>query len=255
LLSFVLVTVTRLTLVFLLLAASLLAQPPAPEKTRAQSYVTDLAGVVTPDWKQRIERLCAELDSKTQSQMAVVTIRSLEGEPIEDYANRWLRAWGVGRKTNKGALMLLVIQDKRMRLEVGYGLEPAIPDGFSGGLLRDMREPLGRSSYGEAIYGGVRTVARRIAQQAGVKLDESGAAPRPIRRRAADSSSWPVLLKILLFILFIGLMSGRYWFLGPLLGGGWSGSSGGGFGGGGGGGGFGGFGGGDSGGGGASSDW
>lgn len=248
------VKVISITVAVFLLAASLAAQPPAPEKIKAQGYVTDLANVVDAGWKQRIERLCAELDLKTQSQVAVVTISTLDGEPIEDYANRWLRAWGVGRKTNKGALMLLVIEDKRMRMEVGYGLEPVIPDGFAGEVMRGMREGLGRRSYGEAIFGGVNVVAQRIAQQANVKLDGSAAGVRRVRR-VPEPNSWPVLLKILFFILIIVVMSGRYWFLGPLIGGGWSSGGGGGFGGSGGGGGFGGFGGGDSGGGGASSDW
>src|SRR6185436_6154130 len=74
-------------------SAAILAQPPAPEKIRPKSYVTDAAGAVDGAWALRIESLCSELDKKTGAQLAVVTIRSLDGEPIEEYANRWLRAW------------------------------------------------------------------------------------------------------------------------------------------------------------------
>jgi uncharacterized protein len=237
----------------------ILAQPPAPEKIRPKSYVTDLAGVVDGVWNARIESLCSELDAKTHTQLAVVTIRSLEGEPIEEYANRWLRAWGIGRKENKGALLLLVIQDKKMRLEVGYGLEPVLPDGFSGSVLREMREPLRGSNYGEALYNGAHTVAERVASQAGVQLGAAPRAPSGSSRRSARSAPSPFLsfLPIIVIVLLILAARRRSRGGGGVVwygGGGFGGYDGGGSGGGGGSD-FGGFGGGDSGGGGASSDW
>ena len=79
----------------------------------------------------------------TGVQMALVTIPSLEGEPIEDVANTIARAWGVGQKgKNEGILLLLAIQDRRSRLEIGYGLEPILPDGLAGSVLREMRPAL-----------------------------------------------------------------------------------------------------------------
>jgi len=244
-----------LAVCLLLSGALLTAQIPAPEKIRPKGYLTDLAGAVDGPWALRIESLCSELDKKSGAQLAVVTIRTLEGEPIEEYANRWLRAWGIGRKENKGALLLLVIQDKRMRLEVGYGLEPVLPDGFAGSVLREMREPLARASYGEALYNGAHLVAERVAGQAGIGLE---AAPRPATRTSRRSSGlfslpfFPLLVIILLVIFALRRRSGG----GPFVF--WSGGGFGGYDSGGGGGGgsdFGGFGGGDSGGGGASSDW
>jgi uncharacterized protein len=75
--------------------------------------------------------------------MALVTIATLEGEPIEDVANTIFRAWGVGQKgKNEGILLLLSIGDRRSRLEVGYGLEPILPDGLAGSILREMRPAL-----------------------------------------------------------------------------------------------------------------
>ena len=243
--------------------ASLMAQPPAPEKIRPKAYLSDLAGAVDASWKPRIESLCSELDQKTGAQLAVVTIRSLEGEPIEEYANRWLRAWGIGRKENKGALLLLVIQDKRMRLEVGYGLEPVLPDGFAGSVLREMREPLRRASYGEALFRGANTVAARITNQMAAETNPSTPATPQSSGRSSSIPFLPALPVIVIILVIVALrrkLIGRG--SGPVI---WSS---GGFGGydsgssyssssdssssssd------FGGFGGGDSGGGGSSSDW
>lgn len=239
--------------------AALLAQPPAPEKIRPKGYLTDLAGVVDGAWKARIESLCSDLDKNAGAQLAVVTVRSLEGEPIEEYANRWLRAWGVGGKENKGALLLLSIQDKRMRLEVGYGLEPLLPDGFAGSVLREMREPLRRASYGEALFNGANTVVARITGQMAAELEPATPeepAPSKGNPVAFVLPFLPVLVIIMLIVAlrrkFVGGSSGAVWSSGGF--GGYdssssfdsssSSSSD-----------FGGFSGGDSGGGGASSDW
>src|SRR5260370_42600679 len=84
--------------------------------------------------------------------MALVNIPSAEGEPIEDVANTIFRAWGVGQKgKNEGILLLLAIGDRRNRIEVGYGLEPILPDGFVGSVLREMRPALREQRYGEAF--------------------------------------------------------------------------------------------------------
>ena len=200
--------------------------------------------------------------------MALVTIQSLNGEPVDDVANTIYRAWGVGKKgKDEGILLLLSISDRRDRLEVGYGLEPILPDGFDGEVLRAMRPALKQSQYGEAMRAAAATIGTRIAQAKGVTLDTS------LRRRIQPEPSgrsipWPLVvigIIVLLSLLrggggsFGGFLPGMV--LGSMMGRGgrWGGGSGGGFGGydsgGDSGGGFGGFGGGDSGGGGASSDW
>ena len=89
-----------------------------------------------PAAKAAIDRYCAALEQATGAQFAVVTVKSLEGDPIEDTANKLYREWGVGKKgSNEGLLLLLSIEDKKQRAEVGYGLEPIIPDGYAGGVL------------------------------------------------------------------------------------------------------------------------
>jgi uncharacterized protein len=235
---------------------------------KPQGYVSDFANVVRPESRAELERYCTQVEHATGAEMAIVTIDTLDGEPIEDVANNLYRQWGIGKKgKDEGLLLLLVVKDHRSRLEIGRGLEPYITDATSGTILREMRPSLKANNYGEALYSAAHTLGSRIAQAKGVTLDDASYRPRN-RRRAPMEIPWPVLIGgffLLIWLLRSGGRGGGGGFipgmiLGNLLGGGGSrdrgGSGGGGFGGyDSGGGGFGGFGGGDSGGGGASSDW
>jgi uncharacterized protein len=205
--------------------------------------------------------------------MALVTVGSLQGEPVEDVANTMFRSWGVGQKgSNEGILLLLSIADRRSRLEVGYGLEPIITDGDAGEILRAMRPYLRESRYGPALVEAAREIGTRIAQARNVALQPPAQPQRP--REHVRERGIPVGLiigGIVLFALLSGITGGRGGrrrnrggfggFLPGLILGQMLGRSfdhrhgGGGFGGFDSGGSFGGFGGGDSGGGGASSSW
>ena len=255
-------------------AALLLFSTPALavdwKALKPEGYVSDFAHVIDAQSKAALEQYAGRVEQLTGAQMALVTLRTLEGEPIDDVANTIYRAWGVGQKgKNEGILLLLVVGDRRNRLEVGYGLEPILPDGFDGSVLRDMRPALRQGQYGEALMAAAETIGSTIAKAKNVSLDAQ--LPRRMRRSTGGSIPWPAILIFLVFIFWL-LRAGRggrgggggFWtglLLGNLMGrglGGGFGGGGGGFGGydgGGGGGGFGGFGGGDSGGGGASSDW
>ncbi len=246
-----------------------------------QGYINDYAGVIADGTRSTLEEYCTRVEKQTGAQIAVVTIDTLAGEPLEDVANDIFRKWGIGKKgKDEGILLLLVTRDRRMRLEVGYGLEPVIPDGASGTILRAMRPALQESRHGEAVAEALNVIGTRIAQAKGVSLD----APLPQRRaRRPSGSPFPWMFVVFVVIMMVlgaigkggrgggrrpgrgggsgtdvlvGMLIGNM--LGRGLGGGLGGRGGGGFGGfsgGGGFGGFGGFGGGSSGGGGASSGW
>jgi uncharacterized protein len=234
---------------------------------KPQGYVSDFAGVVDAPSKAELENYCTRVEQQTGAQIALVTIQSLNGEPIEDVANTIFRSFGVGKKgKDEGILLLLSVGDRRDRLEVGYGLEPLLPDGFDGEILRAMRPALRQAQYGEAMRAAAATIGSRIAKAKGVTLDVA-LAQRYLPQQRRNSIPWPLIIGgifLLLYVMRGGISGGGGGFLpglilGNLLGGssrgGWGGGSGGGFGGHDSGGGFGGFGGGDSGGGGASSDW
>ena len=237
-----------------------------------QGYVSDFARVVDPASRAALETYCARVEVLTGAQIAVVTLETLVGEPVEDVANALYSKWGIGKKTtDEGVLLLLVTRDRRMRLEVGYGLEPIIPDGVAGSVLRSMSPALRQTRYGEAAIEAVRLIGARIAEAKGVQID--AALPQRTRRAAPSSFPWPLGIFGLFFLFWIlagigggggrrgggsgtGLLLGML--LGNMMGGRSMGSGGGGGGFGGfssGDGGFGGFGGGSSGGGGASGSW
>ncbi len=229
-----------------------------------QGYVSDFAGVIDPSAKAQLERYCAVVEKSTGAQIALVTIPTLEGEPVEDVANTLFRKWGIGQKgKNEGILLLLVTQDHRSRLEVGYGLEPILPDGFAGGLLRQIRPALRENHISDAMMQAAQVIGAKIAEAKGVALDTNLVRPRRVRGQEAPMPWWVIAGG--LFLLFVLLRGGGGGgglgsflpglILGNMMGRSSGGRDGGGFGGSDSGGGFGGFGGGDSGGGGASSDW
>lgn len=268
------------------------AAAPNPEKLKPRGYLSDFTNAVSPDSAAAIARYCGRVEQATKVQIALVTIPTLGGEPIEDFSNKLFHTWGIGQKdTKEGVLLLLVINDHKARIEVGYGLEQYIPDGLSGSILRGIRPQLQQQAYGAALLSAAQQMGNAIAKGKGVEFDSGAAAARQPAggyREGGGRSYTPSVrlpLPLILFLLFAGFSliprliswftnrggrsggSGRYSGRGgggPYWGGGGFGgySGGGGWSGGGGGGsssdsggGFSGFGGGDSGGGGSSSDW
>ncbi len=251
----------RAVLVLCTISASLFALDL--KSLKPQGYVSDFANVIDPQSRAQLEAYAGQVEQTTGVQMAFVTLKSLDGEPIEDVSNTLFRQWGVGKKgKDEGIMLLLAVQDHRDRIEVGYGLEPILPDGFDGSILRGIAPLLKQGAYGQAMLSGAAQIGSEIARAKGVTPDTS---ERPRIREAPERRGlpWPLIIIgiVLLLLLFRGggsgggLLTGLI--LGILLGRGGRGGDwgGGGFGGGGGGGGFGGFGGGDSGGGGASGNW
>jgi uncharacterized protein len=232
----------------------------------------------------RIEDYCSQVERTTGAQMALVTVDSLNGAPIEDFTGDLFRKWGIGKKgQDNGIMYLLAVKDRKQRIEVGYGLEPILPDGFVFGVQRQVQPLLRQGAYGAAILTAAELMGGTIAKAKGVELDTHLVQPQQPRMSYRQSRGrglpWPIILVGIVVLLaalsrmgrgggaggyrggggsgVVGFLAGML--LGNLLGGGGRGErwgDGGGFGGGdSGSGGFGGFGGGDSGGGGASSDW
>ncbi len=257
----------------------LLIQPGWAEKIadiQPQGYVIDLAQVINPETRQKIESLATEVQQKTGAQIAVVTVNSLEGQTREDYAADLYKHLGIGAKgKDNGVLILIAPKDRQYKIEVGYGLEPVINDARAGDVGRDMVPDLRKEDYSAAALIGATGVAQFIAADAGVQLTGvPKRAARPPTREAPWWLAWVIIGGIFLIIRAIvragrggrgprgggGMGSALPWILlGSGMGrrGGWGGGFGGSSGGwgGGGGGGFGGFGGGMSGGGGAGGSW
>ncbi|OQX83073.1 hypothetical protein B6D60_11125 [candidate division KSB1 bacterium 4484_87] len=210
--------------------------------------------MIPEEFEQKINTLCLELKQKTGAEIAAVTIPTLGDNYIEDYANRLYETWGIGEKgKDNGVLILDAIKERRIRIEIGYGIEGIIPDGKAG-MIRDryLIPYLKQGKFGEGFLYTTAAIAEEIAKEYGVEL--TGQVKLPTRKR--DSGAMGFMMMALIFFLIFATR-GRilpWLILGSMTGGSGRDSGGwGNFGGGGGfGGGFGGFGGGMSGGGGVS---
>ena len=241
-------------------AQNVLARPNPPV------LVNDVAGILSPSEKAALENKLVAVDDSSSNQIAVVIIPTLDGYPIEEYATKLFRDWGIGnKKTNNGILLLIATNDKKVRIEVGYGLEGAIPDIIASNIINNDIKPAFRAG---AYFEGIDKATDDIAKAA------IGEYKNARTKRTKDTGGSGVLLFIIIAIIIISIVGrsggnggsniggGGFsdiatgMLLGSLLnGGGRRGGDWGGNGGGFGGGGFGGFGGGSSGGGGASGGW
>ena len=248
----------RVAIVLLALPLLLWAEPVS--QLRPTDYVNDFAHVLDQTTIAQLDNICQQLDQKAHAQVAVVTVNSLDGSDIESYAVALYKQWGIGSKaTDHGVLILLAVQDKKYRIEVGYGLEPVLTDGKVGGFGREAVPLLQQNDYGGAVSLMTTRVADVIAQDAGIELTgprpELPAAPEGRPQKQLSGKQILILGIVLLIVLLTPLRKVLFWMLLFGAGGGGGGGYGGGGGFGGGGGGFGGFGGGSSGGGGASGSW
>lgn len=243
------------------LTAESVSTLPAPT-----GYVNDFAGVLSPSTKASLENLCYQLDRQAHAQIAVVTIKTIDGDQsIEEFATALEDKWKVGAKgTDRGVLMLFVMTPRRGRIEVGYGLEGILNDAKVGDIGRSMVPAAQQGDYNTAIPLGVRQIAQIIAADAGVSLNLAQPIHQYHRQQAPIQLNLVeivlgggVILLILFFLVKTGNTGLIFFLLGNLMGGGFGGGRGGRGrdGDGDGGGGFGGFGGGSSGGGGASGDF
>jgi len=249
--------ITLLLFVFfaqLSFAQNILPRPNPPK------LVNDLAGVLSPEQREILEQKLVALDDSSSNQIAVVLIPTLDGYPIEEYANKLFREWGIGHKgTNNGVLIIAAINDRKVRIEVGYGLEGAIPDITASDIYNNEIVPAFKEqNYYRGLDNAIDALGKAAVGEYKIKKEKKG---------KSKGSPLFTFLGILIFILIVvaggggrggGSMSRRGYsdvatgmLLGSLLGGG---RSSGGFGDSGGGG-FGGFGGGSSGGGGAGGGW
>lgn len=155
-------------------AACAIAAPQIPPRPTAAAgiCVQDYAQVLSAEDKRRLLSIGQELDNKTTAQLAVVTVKTLDGQPIEDYALSILREWGIGSKEkNNGALIVVAVQDRRSRIEVGYGLEGLLSDGLTGRIQDQAMIPYFRKgNYAAGIVNGYAVTASLIAKDAGVQL-------------------------------------------------------------------------------------
>ena len=271
--------ITRLILLLSLLLATPATAQTFPDLT---GRVVDQADLLSPDQEAQLTQKLEAVEQASSRQLVVATVRSLEDRPIEDYGYQLGRHWGIGQsQANNGTILLIAPAERKVRIEVGYGLEPILTDALSHQIIQQQILPRFRNNdYPGGIAAGTDAIIAQLQappEQAEQRALEAARAEQDRGRRGGSSFPLVFWLIILFFIVIPMLRSGfggrRYggrrrrrglpiviWGPGLGGGGGWGGGGSGGFGGwggGGGGGGFGGFsgGGGSFGGGGASGGW
>src|ERR1700716_3134208 len=174
-------------------------------------YVTDLASVIAPETKTRLESLCSEVEQKTGAQMAIVTVGSLDNENVENYAVDLFKQLGVGKKKdNRGVLLLVAPHERKYRIEVGYGLEPVINDARAGDAGRAMVPYLRQGDYSKATEIAAQQLARYIADDSSVTLSAQPAVGGTRNDQAGGENLglW-LFLGLIVFFVVIGSLSSR----------------------------------------------
>jgi uncharacterized protein len=217
------------TLVFALLAggpARALEVPPLADRR-----VHDTASVLSPQLESQLDEQLKAYERATGHQLAVLIVPSLEGEAIEDYTIRVVESWQLGKKgKDDGVLLFVAVADRRIRIEVGHGLEGELTDALTSRIIRDVMAPAFRQ--GDLGFG----ISRAVSAMAAATGGSGEPLPPPRRTRSHDGGGLPpYVLLVLVVLLFLGGGRGMGGFIvGSMLGGGF-GRGGGGWGGGGGG--------------------
>ena len=148
---------------------------------RPSADVNDYAGILTAEQKGALEARCKALRQKTGAQFAVVTVKSLEGGQIDDFANKLFAQWGVGEQgKDNGILLLVALQDRKARVEVGYGLEAILPDALAGRVLDQQLFPAFKQQrYFDGLSGGVNRICEIVERGQPATAEERRVAGRP----------------------------------------------------------------------------
>ena len=194
-------------------------------------FVNDFADVITPQAEDTIYAMGVQLFDKTGAQVVAVTVPSLDGKDIQSYSLTLAREWGIGSKDkNNGILLLLAVEDREVRIEVGYGLEGAVTDAQSGALLDRYALPsFSSDNFSDGIYQTYRALINEVYLEYGIQPEE-GYIPIEQLTYEEDIPPFAMLGVIVFVIAFVLLFRNKPWFPWLFFFGGGGGYRGGGFG-------------------------
>ncbi len=176
--------------------------------------VVDTAGLLQPEQAAALEAKLAGIETTTGHQFVVATVPDLQGYPIEDYGYRLGRAWGIGKQgTNDGVILLVAKNDRKLRIEVGYGLEPLLTDAYSSIVINTVITP--RFKTGD-FAGGIDAGVDAIAQQIGLTPEEAAkrtaelSAQQQTSHKSVNGGAFIFWIVIFFFVILpmIGRLSG-----------------------------------------------
>ncbi len=194
-------------LLFFLFNSKALAVGYEPTK---DFFVNDFAGVLSQQDKAEIQQLGATLYEKTTAQLVLVTVPDLEGQALEDYSLSLLRQWGIGQKgEDNGVLLLLSVADRKVRFEVGYGLEGALPDGKVGRLLDEYGIPyFAEDQFSTGLRECYKAATAVVSQEYGVEMSALAEYNEALDKE--NNSGWvDAVMGIIVLIIIISLFFGN----------------------------------------------
>ncbi len=239
------ILLSAVLLILSLSVSAFAAKYPTPTQ---KFFVNDFADCISDADEQKMQSMAEELYEKSGAQVVCVTVNNLDGKDVRDYALGLGREWGIGSKNNDGVLLLLSVEERQIDIEVGYGLEGALPDGKTGRILDNYAIPYLKSDdFSTGLREAFSALIGETATEYGVEINGSSLAPDEDEDEEYESSK-AVIIDFIIFIiilLVIRKITGRTPFIffggggnhrsgGGFSGGGFSGGSSGGFSGGGG---------------------
>lgn len=178
-----------------------LAAAAEPDFPKLTGRVVDAAGILSPEARARIDRKIKAHEDRTGDQLVVATVPSLQDLTVEDYANRLARSWGIGqKKTNNGVLLLVAPKERKVRIEVGYGLEGALTDALSKTIITSAITPRFRQGdFSGGVEAGVDAILPILAGDA-----DEWQRRAPVREDSVDPVTvifWIVVIIALVVVL------------------------------------------------------
>src|SRR6266478_1454986 len=193
--------------VFLLAPTIFFSLAPALDVPPLRGRINDYAGLIPADRARALEERLARFEAETGHQIAVLTIPSLKGDSLEDFSIRVAEAWKIGKKGfDNGAILLIARDDRKLRIEVGYGLEGVMPDAIASRIIREVITPRFRSGdFAGGIEAGVDAI---------LKVTKGETLPERARPSAGPAASQGASIMTILMItamlaLFIGMTRRR----------------------------------------------
>jgi len=200
-----------LFIIIVLLHCFLLTSAGAQKFPKPRGAINDYAEMITPQYERSMDLLAREVLEKTGTSVVVVTLKSIEGNDPADYANRLYEAWGIGKKgEDKGVLILLALEERKVQIETGYGVEGILPDGLVGEILDTYVVPyLKDGKFDKGLSNAFVAVSSVIAKDAGISLTGGSTTGYQTEKKIQKKPRINLFSLILFFIVLTMLLGTR----------------------------------------------
>lgn len=198
-----------IALLFFMSLSPMIQAATVPKPT-GDIYVQDFAGLLSSDQKAELNRIASQLEDGTGAQIAVLTIDSLEGEDIEGFSNRAFREYQLGSaEENNGVMLVIAMEERELWVEVGYGLEGALPDGKVGRILDEFTVPyMQQDAPDQAIFNTMKVFYEEIAKE----YNWDGESVNPVQPENSNEGggvSMSTIVMIIIIVILFTIFSNR----------------------------------------------